>query len=211
VIPAGWGGYWDIDGESLTSYLLLGDARLQSFAEPFTRGSQVELTPLLAEPDPVGARLLRALSRQAANPHPTRRLLVEQLLDLFCMHILRAHSSFARPAALAPSRGLPPWQVRRVTAYMTERLDQDIGLKELAELTSLSRSHFCTAFRQATGRTPHEWLTRFRLERARELLCDPKNRITDIALAVGYQTASAFTSAFRRHTGATPSGYRRCL
>ena len=48
-------------------------------------------------------------------------------------------------------------------AYMSERLDQSIGLDELAELTSLSRSHFCTAFRHATGRTPHEWLTALRL------------------------------------------------
>ncbi|HET7883039.1 MAG TPA: AraC family transcriptional regulator [Acetobacteraceae bacterium] len=211
VIPAGWGGYWDIDGESLVSYLILSDTRLQSFAEPFTRGGKLELIPRIAEPDPVGARLLRALSREAANPNPAGQLFVEQLLDLFCMHVLRVHSSSGRLAAPAPSRGLAPWQVRRVTAYMTERLDQDISLNELAELTSLSRSHFCTAFRHATGRTSHEWLTGLRLERARELLRSPQNRITDVALAVGYQTASAFASAFRRHTGATPSDYRRCL
>jgi transcriptional regulator GlxA family with amidase domain len=111
----------------------------------------------------------------------------------------------------APRRGLPPWQIRRVIAYMSERLDQNIGLDELAGLTSLSRSHFCTAFRDATGRTPHEWLTGLRLGRAQQLLRDPKARITDVALAVGYQTPSAFTAAFWRHTGATPSDYRRCF
>jgi AraC family transcriptional regulator len=42
-------------------------------------------------------------------------------------------------------------------------------------------------------------------------LCNPKSRITEVALAVGYQTASAFTAAFRRHTGTTPSDYRRLL
>lgn len=211
VIPAGWGGHWDIDGDSLTSYVLLSSARLQSFAEPFTRGSKLELTPRLAEPDPVGARILRALSREATNPNPAGQLFVEQALDLLCLHLLRAHSSFGQMAPPVPRRGLPPWQVRRVTAYMTERLDRNIGLDELAELTSLSRSHFCTAFRHATGRTPHEWLIGLRLERARELLRNPKWRITDIALAVGYETASAFTAAFRRHTGGTPSDYRRCL
>jgi AraC family transcriptional regulator len=50
-----------------------------------------------------------------------------------------------------------------------------------------------------------------RLEQARRLLREPKARITDIALAVGYQTPSAFAAAFRRHTGTTPSDYRRCL
>jgi AraC family transcriptional regulator len=211
VIPAGWGGYWDIDGESSASYLMLSDVRLRNFAEPFICGGRLELTPRLAEPDPVGARLLRALSREAAKQNSPGQLFVEQLLDLFCMHVLRVHSSSGRLAAPAMPRGMQPWQVRRVTAYMIERIDQDISLNELAQLTLLSRSHFCTAFRHATGRTPHEWLTGLRLQRARELLCNPKSRITEVALAVGYQTASAFTAAFRRHTGTTPSDYRRLL
>jgi AraC family transcriptional regulator len=189
--------------------VLLSDSRLQGFAEPFARGRRVTLVPCLAEPDPVGANILRALSREAARPKETRRLFIEQALDLLCMHLLRAHSSLGRIAGPVPRRGLAPWQVRRTTAYMAERLDQNIGLDELAELTSLSRSHFCTAFRHATGRTPHEWLTALRMEQARRLLQHPKARITEVALAVGYQTASAFTAAFRRHTGTTPSDYRR--
>jgi AraC family transcriptional regulator len=211
VIPAGLGGRWDIHGESSVSYVLLSDTRLQGVAEPFARGGRVELAPCLAEPDPVAARLLRALGREAANPNPAGQLLVEQALDLLCMHLLRAHSSSSRTPAPAPRHGLPSWQVRRVTAYMAERLDQNIGLDELAALTSLSRSYFCTMFRHATGSSPHEWLTGLRLERARQLLRNPNARITDIALAIGYQTPSAFTAAFRRHIGATPSDYRRCL
>ena len=174
VVPADWGGYWDIDTELSLSYVLLSDFRLQGFAEPLTRGRRVELAPRIAEPDPVGAHILRALSREAARPDQAGRLFVEQALDLLCMHLLRVHSSLGRMSGPVPRRGLPPWQVRRVTAYMSERLDQSIGLDELAELTSLSRSHFCTAFRHATGRTPHEWLTTLRLEHARRLLRDPR-------------------------------------
>jgi AraC family transcriptional regulator len=157
----------------------------------------------------VGAQILRALSRASVRPDQAGRLFVEQALDLLCMHLLRAHSSLGRIEGPVPRRGLPPWQVRRVTSYMSERLDQNVRLDELAALTSLSRSHFCTAFRHATGRTPHEWLTALRLEHARRLLLqDPKLRITDVALEVGYQTPSAFTAAFRRYSGTTPSGYR---
>jgi len=61
----------------------------------------------------------------------------------------------------------------------------------------------------ATGRTPHEWLTKLRLERAQELMRNPKMPLTEIALAVGYQTPSAFSAAFRRDTGMTPSSFRR--
>jgi AraC family transcriptional regulator len=106
---------------------------------------------------------------------------------------------------------LLPWQVRRVGAYMRDRLDQEITLDELAGVLKLSRFHFCTAFRLATGQTPHEWLTARRIERARELLGNPSLRITDIALAVGYGTPSAFTASFRRSLGVTPTDYRRSL
>ncbi|WP_342238445.1 AraC family transcriptional regulator [Inquilinus sp. OTU3971] len=211
IVPAGWDGDWDIDVASPLSYAMLSDARLQGFAEPFTRGRRVELAPRLGEADPVGAHILRALSREATHPDPSRRLFVEQALDLLCTHLLRIHSTFGQAPVTGPQRGLRPWQIRRVTAYMSERLDQSISLDELARLISLSRSHFCTAFRHATGRTPHEWLTGLRLQQARQLLQDPRIRITDVALAVGYQTPSAFAAAFRRHTGATPSEFRRSL
>jgi AraC-like DNA-binding protein len=52
---------------------------------------------------------------------------------------------------------------------------------------------------------------RRRIDLARTLLRDPKLQIGEVALAVGYQTASAFASAFRRETGVTPSQYSRCL
>lgn len=211
VVPAELGGQWDSAGESSLSYVLLSGARLRSFAEPLTRGRSIELAPRVGELDPVGASILRVLCREAARPEPARRLQVEHGLDLLCLHLLRVHSSLAGLSIPSARCGLLPWQARRVTAHMAERLDRDVGLDDLAGLLGLSRSHFCTAFRQATGRTPHEWLTKLRMEQAQRLLHDPGARITDIALAVGYHTPSAFAAAFRRHTGATPSDYRRSL
>lgn len=86
-----------------------------------------------------------------------------------------------------------------------------IGLDDLSRILGLSRFHFCTAFRLATGHTPHEWLVKLRMERARQLLADPKLSITDIALAVGYETPSSFAASFRKAAGRTPTAYRREL
>ena len=108
-------------------------------------------------------------------------------------------------------RGLANWQVRRVTAYMGERLDQEIGLQELARLINLSRFHFCTAFRLATGQTPREWLIARRIERACNLLAQPSMSITNVGLAVGYATPSAFAASFHKRMGLTPSEFRRTL
>lgn len=109
----------------------------------------------------------------------------------------------------SPRGGLADWQVRRVTQYMHEHLGEEIGLGELAALVGLSRFHFCTAFRQATGHTPYNWLMTLRIEEARRQLNNRALEITDIAMAVGYQTPSSFAAAFRKIVGMTPSGYRR--
>nr|WP_283937972.1 helix-turn-helix transcriptional regulator [Sphingomonas caseinilyticus] len=91
---------------------------------------------------------------------------------------------------------------------MKVHLDEAVALQQLADLLGLSRFHFCTAFRKATGHTPHQYLVRIRMERAKDLLDDSRLTVTDVALAVGYQTPSSFTQAFRAAIGVTPSAYR---
>jgi AraC family transcriptional regulator len=211
VVPQGWFGHWDIEGNSALSYVLLSDAYLQRVAAPLAGGRRIELVPRIARPDPVGANLLQALAHEAAHPDPSGRLFVEQALDLLATHLIRAHSSWGEAGANPFRGGLPAWKVRRVEVFVTDRLDQSIGLDELADLVALSRSHFCTAFRHATGLTPHEWLTRKRMEQARTLLRTGGLTVTEIALAVGYGTPSAFAAAFRREVGASPSAYRRAI
>jgi AraC family transcriptional regulator len=212
IVPAHLGGRWDIEAASPLSYVFLSDRRLQEFSgQSFARGARVELLPRIGEPDPVAVHIMRVLSRHAARPNRVAGMFLEQTLDLLCFHLLRAHSSLGRSAPPFRRRGLLPWQVRRVTAYMRDRLDRNISLGELAGLLDLSRFHFCTAFRLATGQTPHEWLTARRIDHARELLRNPDLRVTDIALAVGYGTPSAFTASFRKATGMTPTDFRRRL
>lgn len=106
-------------------------------------------------------------------------------------------------------RGLAAWQLRRVTEHMRANLDRPVALAELAALVRLSRFHFCTAFRLATGQTPRNWLIDERIRRAAALLADPSLTITEIALEVGYDTPSAFTARFRQRMNMTPSEYRR--
>ncbi len=211
LIPDGSAGRWDIDGAIEVSHVYLTEARLQSAAEALARGQRVALAPRVGFDDPQAARILELLGMQEITAEPASRLFVEQAIDLLCLHLLRAHSSAASVQAVEARRGLADWQVRRVTGYMVEHLDEEITLDELAALAGLSRFHFCTAFRQATGQTPHGWLTALRMARARELLADPVFPVTEVGLAVGYQTPSAFAAAFRKSTGTTPTAFRRAL
>lgn len=102
------------------------------------------------------------------------------------------------------------WQVRQVSDYLLSHLDQDVSLGDLATLVDLSPHHFCRAFKQSTGATPHAWFTQRRIERAQELIAEvPAMGLTEVALSVGYASQSAFGTAFRRVTGTTPSAWRR--
>ena len=211
VIPQGHDGRWDIAGSLEVSHVYLPNARLQAAAEQLTRGKQLELLGRVGFEDPVSARLLELLSREAGQSDPSSRLFVEQAVDLLCTQLIRGHSSYGTLAVEQPRRGLADWQVRKVTAYMRDNLEEEISLEDLAGLLSLSRFHFATAFRMATGRTPHDWLVGERIERAQEMLRDPQMPVTEVALAVGYQTPSSFAAAFRKALSVTPSEFRRQL
>lgn len=210
LIPEGHQGRWDIGGPLEVSHVYLSDERLRSSAEALANGRPFELIHRVAFDDPVASRILTLLSEEEGEG--SSRLFVEQAIDLLCTQLLRGHSSLGTLTAPPRRRGLADWQVKRVTRYMQDHLDdEDMGLDELAALVSLSRFHFVTAFRLATGQTPHAWLTALRIGQARQLLAHPEFAVTDVALSVGYQTPSAFAASFRRAVGMTPSEFRRRL
>jgi AraC family transcriptional regulator len=105
--------------------------------------------------------------------------------------------------------GLASWQKRIVVGYIEEHLGEQICLSTLAQMARLSQHHFCRAFKHAFGIPPHQYHVERRIERAKILLADPKESVTEIALTLGYSQISSFSVAFRRVTGWTPSEYRR--
>jgi AraC family transcriptional regulator len=210
IVPDGHDGNWHLSGPVAVSHVYLSTDRLKRAADLLGLHGPPDLLDRLGVEDPVSSRLLEILSDEELQGDPAARLLVEQALDLLCLNLLRRHAA-RHIASAAPAGGLAAWQVRRVASYVDERLEESIGLDELAALVGLSRFHFCTAFRRATGRPPHAYVTERRIERAQALLRNPHLRISDVAPAVGFATPSAFAAAFRRITGMTPRDYRRRL
>jgi AraC family transcriptional regulator len=123
---------------------------------------------------------------------------------------LRLLSSRDRPLPSPARGGLAPWQVKRAVAFIRDNLHRDVSLTELAGQVGLSPHHFCRAFKQSTGASPHNWLTQHRIERAQDIIAArPSAGLTEVALCVGFNSQSAFGTAFRRVTGTTPSAWRR--
>jgi AraC family transcriptional regulator len=132
----------------------------------------------------------------------------EALSIALACELMRVNES-GLPAVTRIRGGLPEWQQKKLTQYIDERLAEDVSLSSLAELVHLSPYHFSRAFKQSFGMPPHRYLTNTRIERAKSLLAARKLSVTEIGLDVGFSETSSFTSAFRKVTGETPTGYRR--
>ena len=106
---------------------------------------------------------------------------------------------------------LPQWRLRRVIAHIDTNIDAGISLADLAGVAGLSRMHFAAQFRAATGLRPHEFLLRRRIDHAQRLLAEPRARLVDVALSVGFQTQAHFTTVFKRFVGLTPHRWRHTI
>ena len=98
--------------------------------------------------------------------------------------------------------------LQRVRALIDAQYSQPLDLNELAQSAHLSRYHLLRAFRSAFHMTPHEYLTRKRIERAKELLAESDLLVTEICFEVGFESLGSFSTLFHRIAGWSPSIYR---
>lgn len=97
----------------------------------------------------------------------------------------------------------------QVRDLMRDCLAEELTLADLSLEAELSAWHFLRAFRAAFGETPHEFLTRLRLERAKDLLTVTGRPVTDICFDVGFTSLGSFSTLFRRQVGLSPAEFRR--
>lgn len=156
--------------------------------------------------DPLVAQGLDLLWRELGRRDPAARLFVDSMMSALVVRLAR----LADQSAEVDDRrgGLAPQHSARVIEYMEAHLDNRIRLAELAALCNLSPWHFSRAFRETHGHPPHRYLTRLRIQRARELLERTALSITEIAMATGY-SPQQLVRHFRQATGLPPGEYRR--
>jgi AraC family transcriptional regulator len=146
-----------------------------------------------------------ALNRGGRLPHYGEALVV-----LLAHELIRLNGAPAPGQAVARG-GLSGWRQKRVTEFIEAHLAEEVRLATLAQLVDLSPYHFVRAFGASFGVPPHRYHVGRRIERAKALLAEPANSVTEIARALGFAETSSFSTTFRKLTGTSPSNYRRGL
>jgi transcriptional regulator GlxA family with amidase domain len=99
--------------------------------------------------------------------------------------------------------------LRRAKDLMDHRFAEPLDVPALAREAHASRAHFVRSFKKAFGETPHKYLLRRRIERAKELLRGTPLSVTEVSLAVGFRSLGSFGTAFRELVGESPGVYAR--
>lgn len=154
--------------------------------------------------------LLATLGDEAAGNRPARGFVVARLLDLILVEAFRDHD----PAACgAPSRGLLAGlgdpRLGRALRLMHEDSRRAWTVAGLAREVGMSRSAFALRFSQVIGTSPIDYIGKWRLMLAKDALAASDLPMAEIAEMVGFRSVSAFSTSFKRGTGAAPSDYRR--
>jgi AraC family transcriptional regulator len=97
----------------------------------------------------------------------------------------------------------------RARDYARAMFAEPVTLSELASVACLSPNHLLRTFRQAFNETPHQFLTECRLQESKRLLSGYDLSVTEICLAVGFESPGSFSTLFRKRFGVSPSEWRR--
>lgn len=136
--------------------------------------------------------------------------LLRHMAAAVCAHLLHEYRDEALRNGLRDS-ALSIWQERAAKNFMLDHLESSISVAEIAAATGLSANHFSKEFKRATGFTPYQWLTRMRIDRAKELLTRASLSLQSIANRCGFSDQSHFCRVFAQQTGVVPSMWREAM
>jgi AraC family transcriptional regulator len=161
-----------------------------------------------AHVDDVLKNLALALLPALERPGHANKLFLDHVARAVKIHLAKTYGSLRRRTTNSRG-GLAPWQERRAKDLLCADLSGNVTLTELADACGVSASHFSQAFKRTVGCPPHQWLIAQRVERAKELLLNTKQSLSDISLATGFTDQSHFTRAFSRRIKVSPAIWRR--
>ena len=128
---------------------------------------------------------------------------VVRLLTIFAQHL-----SMVSNQLLVKQENAEPPMITRAKAYIIENQTEDLSLGMVSKAVNASSYYFCKMFKKATGINFTDYLSRVRIEKAKNLLLNPNLRVSEIAYEVGFQSLTHFNRVFKKILGQSPTEYR---
>ena len=209
ILPAGAPTRWHLGEEEVHHlHLYLEAGFVERVAdEAGVDPERVEIEPSIGLRDPRFEQIGLGFLSELRSGGLGGRVYAESLGTLLAVQLLRQQASAALPEARRPAR-LSERALKRVTDYVEDCLGEDVSLAAMAGTVGLSPYHFARLFRESTGLSPHQYVIRRRVERARLLLATTDRSLAAIAAEVGFASGSHLTTHFRRLVGVSPSRFR---
>ena len=211
ILPPDAETRWMFDQPGDVALVFLnGELFARAIEEGANRASRsVEIVPRFVIRDLVLERIAHRLLKEISEPGSAGCLVAEELAQELAAHLIFSHSNF-NPRRVQRAPTMAPSKFKRAEEFILSNLSRGPSLLDIAGAAGMSLFHFAKAFKRASGQTPHQYVIRQRLLRARALLHNPRLPIRQIAKSIGL-THSHFTAVFTRHMGMTPSKFRDVL
>ena len=201
-------GRWDRDVEILV--LTLKPGAIAKRAVELHDANHTELVRCTGRLDSQIWYLGLALEAELKEGNPNGQYFWESLTNALALRVLKQYSAF-EPKVYQYSGGLSSHQLRYTIEYINDNLSIHLSLNVLAAMLGMSPYYFERLFKQSVGYTPHQYILRCRIEKAKQLLQTTQLPIMEIAFQVGYNNQSHFSKLFRKLTGMTPRTFRNQL
>jgi AraC family transcriptional regulator len=213
---AGGVGIYDLESDPIavrasafdSVHYHLSRATLNAYTEASELPAVDTLSCIQGTADPVLRHLTDMVLPSIGSPGHFCELFWDHFVLTLRAHVIRAYST-AKVERKTYMGGLAPWQKRRVTEILRERLEGGVTLATLASECALSASHFARSFKRAFGVPVHRYLVLQRVERAKSLLMYSKSSLSEIALQSGFADQAAFSRTFGTLVGVTPGRWRK--
>jgi AraC family transcriptional regulator len=189
-------------------YLSVGisDAALAAACDG-TRGD-VELRRVESLVDARVGALVAAVNAERVAGFPSGRLFLDSVEQALAVALVNG-CAWRHRSVQTYRGGLGSARLRRIKEFVHAKIEDDLTLCEMAQSVELSTAYFSRMFRKSTGESPHQFLLRQRVERAKEMLRSADARVMDVAVACGFKSQQHFAQVFRHVCGASPTVYRQ--
>lgn len=196
-----WVGSGDMEHLTIT----ISDRALKAATDGATE--TVELRHERTLLDKRVAALVMAVNAERIAGFPSGSLFLDSVEQALASALVGGYA-VRSPSVRRHRGGLGPARLRKIREFVHARMEDELSLHAMAEAVGLSTAHFSQTFRKSTGESPHRFVLRERIERAKEMLRTAEGRVLDVAIACGFKTQQHFARVFRKFCGASPTEYR---